>query len=654
MFAIASGINSEQKLLLYESKVCRLCGDKNENGRPLFQSSDSNEQCETSQLINRYLPVVVHDDGVSPRWICPGCHIQLESTAQFFEMIFKGQRIITELLQQERQAQEAQQSASKLARVDDLGQLYDTLDQAKWNELFGKPDLEVTDRDNLLVPLELFELEDLLKQGDNQPEQPEAYVEQAAQQDDGNVAKHSEVKSEELPRHVAEELTGECQGAEKDWIVKSEMTKLNARVIGYIQNQNKTEIGSLVVMEGASKKKRTNTKFVCDICSKIFTHEFPYIKHRKSHSILFECSVCLVKFGSSVKLTVHQQETQHNGKGIVEGLPLASNEGDTEQSEPKGNAYACDNCEDTFPELTTVLKHEETVHAGENRSFVCSACGKEFREKYLLQKHQETHVEERPHGCGVCGAAFKTSSSLSKHTQSHAEKKRYQCTMCTQGFAYKTSLDLHLNWHNGVKPYECEFCSKRFSQRGNLKEHLRVHSGDKPFSCDVCPATFSTSSQHRLHRRRHTNDRPHGCELCSKTFVLLENYKTHMRRHRNEKPFACEECTRAFTERWALRKHIRTHTREKPYTCNYCAKPFSDSSNLMRHVTTIHEKQPKPKKKQGQPQTIVTEPSGIPDVKPIDGTLPELGVVIDETDTLVSLTEDEILTLDTTVYMADN
>ncbi|XP_053669298.1 zinc finger protein 883-like [Anopheles marshallii] len=640
--------NLEPKTLLYDSKVCRLCGERNENGRPLFRASDANGECEVSRLINQFLPVKVHNDGVLPRWICPGCHIQLESTAQFFEMINKGQQQISAM--KERQQSVLGKSGS--VRMDDVGQLCDIMDPEKWNELFEKPGLINTDKESLLVPLELFELEELFKPIDTHPPKPPP-TEDLQKEVDNFTQPEGAIESEKID--------------EKDWIVKSEVTATNrGRVIGYVHhNHTKTDIGNLVLVEDAVGKKKISAKFVCDICSESFAREPRYLKHRKTHSILFECSVCLLKFGSNGKLLVHQQQTLHIGNGMVEGLQLPEDSGSRRKGEslrvsggtkwasetPKknDNVYACDSCDNTFAGLNNVLEHEESVHAHDNHSFVCIECGKAFREKNLLHRHRQTHAQDRVHRCTVCEAAFKTRSTLTKHARSHENTKRYQCTICQQQFAYKSGFDKHLDWHNGVKRYECEHCSKRFSQRGNLKEHQRIHSGDKPFQCDVCEARFGTSSQHRVHVKRHENVRPYECEMCDKTFVLRENYNTHLRRHRNEKPFACGDCPRTFVERWALTKHVRTHTQEKPYSCKHCGKSFSDPSNLSRHVSSVHEKKLKDKA-DAMEQEIVGGTSIKVDA---DGMLYDVtgGEGANEID---SLGEDGMLTLDEAMYMEEH
>uniref|UniRef100_A0A182SCL2 Protein krueppel n=1 Tax=Anopheles maculatus TaxID=74869 RepID=A0A182SCL2_9DIPT len=648
--------NLAPNTLLFDSKVCRLCGERNENGRPLFRESDANGECEVSRLINQYLPVKVHNDGILPRWICPGCHIQLESTAQFFEMILKGQQQIEQL--REKQQTVVEKSGGS-TRVEDVGTLYDIMDP-EWTELFAKPDMISADKESLLVPLELFELEDLFKPIETPPKPTQPAPPAAAE------TLPEQVESGTVPETQPAEPIVPEKSEEKDWIVKSEVTATNrGRVIGFVHhNHSKTDIGNLVLVEDATGKKKISAQFVCDICSESFAREPRYLKHRKTHSILFECSACLLKFGSNGKLLVHQQQTLHIGKGMVEGLQLPNDGGSKRKGESSrdsgtrkdgsenqsdsskaDNVYACDSCDNTFAGLNTVLEHEEAVHAHDNHSFVCIECGKAFREKNLLHRHRQTHVQDRMHRCTVCEAAFKTRSTLTKHARSHEDTKRYRCTMCDQQFAYKSGFDKHLDWHNGVKRFECEHCSKRFSQRGNLKEHQRVHSGDKPFQCGVCEARFGTSSQHKAHVKRHENLRPYECDMCDKSFILREHYNTHLRRHRNEKPFACGDCPRSFVERWALTKHVRTHTQEKPYSCKHCGKSFSDPSNLSRHVSSVHEKKLKEsseKERAGGTSAASAGNTPLFDMTSGEGTN---GISED------TLGEEGMLALDGTIYM---
>ncbi|CAG2061418.1 unnamed protein product [Timema podura] len=83
------------EVVLYDSTICRLCGEENDSGVFLY----TNEELEPdlSALVNKYLPCKIQDDGKLPRTICPGCNIQLQATVQFFDLLVEGQKKIREM-----------------------------------------------------------------------------------------------------------------------------------------------------------------------------------------------------------------------------------------------------------------------------------------------------------------------------------------------------------------------------------------------------------------------------------------------------------------------------------------------------------------------------------------------------------------------------
>ncbi|XP_044595978.1 zinc finger protein 567 [Cotesia glomerata] len=308
-------------------------------------------------------------------------------------------------------------------------------------------------------------------------------------------------------------------------------------------------------------------EYMCDNCEETFTNLDTlegHIKKFHNKDNPFVCEVCEETFASEENLKVHVS-TQHFTN------PKKTNK-----------ACICDICGKVLNHPSSVVYHKEAEH-NNGRKFVCNKCGKNFKHKQLLQRHQLTHSQARPFVCKLCDASFKTKANLINHQSTHTGEKKYRCTQCDRQFAHKTSLTLHYRWHNGEKPYRCEICGKHFSQNGNLQEHLRIHTGVKPYECDECHRRFTTSSQFKLHQKRHTGERPWKCEFCFKTYLHKDTWKTHLRRHNEEKPFQCTDCDRSFTEQWALKKHIRTHTGVKPYKCDICEKRFADCSNLTKH-----------------------------------------------------------------------
>lgn len=66
---------------------------------------------------------------------------------------------------------------------------------------------------------------------------------------------------------------------------------------------------------------KQKTKFLCDICNRVFLQEQRYLAHRNTHNLLlFECRECLEQFADREKFLEHQNQTNHNGEGRIESV----------------------------------------------------------------------------------------------------------------------------------------------------------------------------------------------------------------------------------------------------------------------------------------------------------------------------------------------
>ncbi|XP_073540643.1 uncharacterized protein [Phyllobates terribilis] len=241
--------------------------------------------------------------------------------------------------------------------------------------------------------------------------------------------------------------------------------------------------------------------------------------------------------------------------------------------------YSCLQCGKGFTQKSGLIKHER-IHTDE-RPFPCSKCGKSFTQKSVLVEHQRGHSGEKPFSCSECGKCFTWKSVLFEHQKTHTGKKPYTCEQCGKCFTQKSNLVDHQKTHTGEKPFSCFDCGKCFSRKSGLVQHQRLHTGENP--CMECGKYFTQKSDLIKHQRTHTGERPFSCLVCGKCFTQKSSLVGHQKCHTGEKPFSCLECGKCFTRKSVLLDHQKTHTGERPYPCLNCGKCFAQKSDLVVH-----------------------------------------------------------------------
>ncbi|PIO38473.1 hypothetical protein AB205_0143590, partial [Aquarana catesbeiana] len=94
-------------------------------------------------------------------------------------------------------------------------------------------------------------------------------------------------------------------------------------------------------------------------------------------------------------------------------------------------------------EVGMITKSEQT----EMSLLINRECGKCFKQKCTLLRHQQVHTDERPHSCSVCGKCFKQKCNFLRHQKLHTGERPYPCSDCEKSFICKGDLVTHQRTH---------------------------------------------------------------------------------------------------------------------------------------------------------------------------------------------------------------
>lgn len=111
------------------------------------------------QLVIQYtFNFKIRDDGKLPQTICPGCNIQLEATAQFFDLLVVGQRKLRELwkyqVEQHRKA-ERLRNKKESAEHETEGMDMDSITSCNEDEQYEQ---QIIIKSNMIFFLSIFHI----------------------------------------------------------------------------------------------------------------------------------------------------------------------------------------------------------------------------------------------------------------------------------------------------------------------------------------------------------------------------------------------------------------------------------------------------------------------------------------------------------------
>jgi len=177
------------------------------------------------------------------------------------------------------------------------------------------------------------------------------------------------------------------------------------------------------------------------------------IAPKKSKSLMVcRWNGCMQYFYNLRQLAKHLAQDSHVGQTPF--LPKKECKNETLSRKRKSKRYLCsvEGCDKSFSDSSNRKKHERT-HDKNRERFFCTECSKSYSTKTDLNIHLKVHKGEYPHKCTHpnCSKAFVRLSELYAHERTHDNILPHICQECGKRFREKSRLKKHEEMHQMSK-----------------------------------------------------------------------------------------------------------------------------------------------------------------------------------------------------------
>ncbi|XP_037295846.1 zinc finger protein 26 [Manduca sexta] len=227
--------------------------------------------------------------------------------------------------------------------------------------------------------------------------------------------------------------------------------------------------------------------FRCEYCEDVFYLEDSLNSHRAIHKGVrnpFTCHICKVSFATYSRVTTHKTTHGFYKRSLASARQQAGQVGDQSSQGPAATGilgygdfpvvkhFLCEDCGRSYLHWTYLQVHRRMKHANENYTYACNQCELTFPNSSSVGYHRK-----KVHG--------KTGPDDPPAAASKEPRVNYRipCRDCNEVLPSKTALYKHrkkehcdISCRPGI--FCCGTCGKQYSSRAGLEAHLLSHSGN--------------------------------------------------------------------------------------------------------------------------------------------------------------------------------
>ncbi|KAK0097570.1 hypothetical protein PV326_001077 [Microctonus aethiopoides] len=232
----------------------------------------------------------------------------------------------------------------------------------------------------------------------------------------------------------------------------------------------------------------------------------------------FYCNRCGRQYKWKASLHCHQRDEYNT----IYGFNNVFDECCLQRGRPKKNTttnastsgFKCI-CGNKY-QLKGTLDRHKRYECGKAPTIACPKCFKLFKHRHHMVSHMKTSLpiqryvyqqnihhestinDYREYICNGCGKTYKWKDSLTKH-------QRFECGKPHEHYNFTTVAEEDLNWtlkKQPRRPHCCFTCGKTYCWKVSLMRHIREECGKPPaHCCEYCGRKFKQKSSYLRHVR---------------------------------------------------------------------------------------------------------------------------------------------------------